>query len=57
MVKAASAVLMLPLEEEDAELVTWMLYRESEPSPAVSLVLEIAAEVAAEPRSLPPDAA
>lgn len=57
MVKAASAVLLLPLEEKDAELVTWMLYREGEPSPAVSLVLEIAAEVADEPRSLLPDAA
>lgn len=57
MVNAASAVLMLPLEEEDAELVTWMLYREGEPSPAVSLVLQISAEMAAEPRSLLPDAA
>ena len=47
MVHTASAVLMLPLQEEDAELVTWMLYRESESTPAVSLVLEIAAEVAA----------
>ncbi|MHB0670794.1 LysR family transcriptional regulator [Roseomonas mucosa] len=57
MVNAASAVLMLPIVEEDAELVTWMLYRDGEPSPAVSLVLEIAAEVAAEPRPLLPDAA
>ncbi|MEH3158396.1 MAG: LysR family transcriptional regulator [Sphingomonas taxi] len=49
MVHAATAVLMVPLEEEGAELVTWILYREGEVSPAVSLVLEIAAEVASEP--------
>lgn len=49
MVHAATAVVMVPLEEEDAELSTWILYREGEPSPAVSLVLEIAAEVASEP--------
>lgn len=57
MVHTASAVVTLPIEEDDAELVTWMLYREGEPSPAVSLVLEIAAEVAAIPRSYLPDAA
>ena len=49
MVQSATAVVVVPIEEEDAALVTWLLYREAEPSPAVSLVLEIAAEVAAEP--------
>lgn len=48
MVHAATAVVMVPLEEQDAELVTWILYRDDELSPAVSLVLEIAAEVASE---------
>lgn len=49
MIHTATAVVMVPLEEEDAELVTWILYPEGEPSPAVSLVLEIASEVASEP--------
>lgn len=49
MVHAATAVVMVPLEEEDAELATWILYREGDSSPAVSLVLEIATEVASEP--------
>lgn len=49
MVQSATAITMVPLEEEDAELATWILYRESEPSLAASLVLEIAAEVASEP--------
>lgn len=49
MVHTATAVAVTALEEEDAELVTWILYREGEASPAVSLVLELAAEVASEP--------
>ena len=46
MVHMAAAVAVVPLVEADAELVTWLLYRADELSPAVSLVLEIAAEVA-----------
>lgn len=57
MVHASGGVLTLPIDEEDAELVTWMLYREDESSPAVSLVLEMASEIAAEPRPSLPDAA
>lgn len=49
MVHTATGVAVTALEEEDAELVTWILYREGEASPAVSLVLELAAEVASEP--------
>ena len=45
----ATAVVLIPLEEDDAELVTWILYREGELSPAVSLVLKVAAEIALEP--------
>lgn len=48
MVNAAMAVALVPLEEEDAVLATWLLYRDDEASPAVSLVLEIAAELASE---------
>ena len=51
MFNTATAVVVVPLEEEDAELTTWILYREGELSPAVSLVLEIAAKVASEPLS------
>lgn len=58
MVNTATAVAAVPLEEVDAELVTWLLYREDEPSPAVSLVLEIAAEVASDAfPHLPPEVA
>ena len=49
LVHTAASVVLVPLEEDDAELVTWLLYREGEPSPAVSLVLKIAADVALEP--------
>ena len=56
MVNAATVVAVLPIEEE-AELVTWLLYRDEEASPAVSLVLAIAADVAADRLLLlPPDA-
>ena len=56
MVHTATAVAVVPLEEGDAELVTWLLYREDEPSSAVSLVLEIAADVANDALlSLPPE--
>lgn len=48
MVHAATAVVLVPLQEEDAQLVTWILYREWEPSPAVSLVLEMAALIDAD---------
>ena len=46
---SAIGVAVVPLEDEDAELVTWLLYREGEPSTAVSLVLEAAGEVARDP--------
>lgn len=49
MVHSATAVAIVPVEEPDAELVTWLLYREDEMSPAVSLVLEIADELSSEP--------
>ena len=49
MVHAATAIVTVPLEDKDADLVTWILYREDEPSPSVSLVLEFAADVANEP--------
>lgn len=56
MVHTATAVAVVPIEEIDAELATWLLYRDDEPSPATSLVLEIAAEMASEPRAaVPPD--
>ena len=48
MVHTATAVAVMSLEEADAELVTWLLYREDELSAAVSLVLEIAGEVASD---------
>lgn len=58
MVHTATAVAVVPIEEQDAELATWLLYRDDESSPAVSLVLKIAAEVATEPLlALPPEAA
>lgn len=44
MVYTAIAVAVVPIAEEGAELVTWLLYRD-EPSPAVSLVLELTAEL------------
>ena len=42
-VSGATSVAVVPLSAPDAELVTWMLYSDVEDSPAVSLVLEIAA--------------
>lgn len=58
MVHTATVVVVVPLAEVDAELVTWLLYREDESSPAVSLVLEIAADVASDALvSLPPELA
>ena len=46
MVHASTAVVVLPIVEDDAELTTWLYYREDEPSPSVSLVLDVAAEFA-----------
>ncbi len=46
MVHTSNAVAIVPLAEEDAELTTWLLYREGELSPAVSLVLDVASELA-----------
>ena len=46
MVHTSNAVAIVPIAEEDAELTTWLLYREGELSPAVSLVLNVASELA-----------
>ena len=52
-VSGATSVAIVPLTAPDAELVTWLLYLGAEDSPAVSLVLEIAAliDAAAPPAS------
>ena len=47
-VNGATSVATVPVSQPSAELVTWILHRE-EPSSAVSLVLEIAALIDAEP--------
>ena len=49
-VSGATSVAVVPLTAPDAELVTWMLYSGVEDSPAVSLVLEIAALIDADAR-------
>ena len=46
MVHTSTAVAVVPIAEADAELTTWLLYREGERSPAVSLVLDVASELA-----------
>lgn len=46
-VSGATSVAVIPVAEPDAELVTWLLHSE-EPSPAVSLVLEVAALIDAD---------
>lgn len=48
-VSGATSVAVVPLCEPDAELVTWLLYRDAAGSPAVSLVLELAALIDANP--------
>ncbi len=48
MVHTSTAVAIVPIVEADAELTTWLLYREGELSPAVSLVLDVASELAAD---------
>ena len=48
MVHTSNAVAIVPLAEVDAELTTWLLYREGEISPPVSIVLEVASELAAD---------
>jgi DNA-binding transcriptional LysR family regulator len=40
-----TSVAIVPIKEPDAELVTWLLYREGDDSPAVSAVLEVASLV------------
>lgn len=55
MLHATDQVGLLALEEVDAVLVTWLLYRGDEPSSAVSLVLEIAADVASSARAALPN--
>ena len=56
MVHSSAAVVVVPIVEEDAELTTWLFYREDEPSPSVSLVLDVAAELAADVPFLPESA-
>ena len=46
-VSGATSVAVIPLAESDTRLITWLLHRE-ESSPAVSLVLEVAALVDAD---------
>ncbi len=48
MVHASNAVAIVPIAEDDAELTTWLLYRAGEVSPSVSLVLDVASELAAD---------
>ena len=55
MVHTATSVAAVPIEESDADLVTYLLYRDDELSPAVSLVLDLASELA-EDTPLFPDA-
>ena len=52
LVNGATSVALVPLAEADAELVTWLLYPEAEESPAISMVLELAALIDAEPGSV-----
>lgn len=48
LVHGATSVAIVPLVEADAELVTWLLYPEAERSPAMTLVLDLAASIDAE---------
>ena len=41
----AGAVVTLPIEADDAELETWLLYSDAAPSPEVTMLLEIAARI------------
>lgn len=50
IVAGATGAAVVPVQGE-AELVTWMLYPEGEPSAAVSLALEVASLVSADTRS------
>ena len=54
MVHTTASVAVVALEEQDADLATYLLYREerSEASSAVSLVLAIVAEITADGREL-----
>ena len=52
-VNGATSVAAVPLTTPDAELVTWLLYCDGEESPAVALVLKIAALVDADAAPLP----
>lgn len=52
-VNGTTSVAIVPIKQDGAELVTWILHRE-EPSPALSLVLEIAARIDAEQRQFNP---
>lgn len=47
-VSGATSVAVVPLTASDAELVTWLLYSGVEDTPAVALVLEIAALIDAD---------
>ncbi len=52
LVNGATSVAIVPLLEADAELVTWLLYPEAERSPAVTMVLDLAASIDAEAKSV-----
>ena len=44
-VSGTGAVAIVPIEADDAELVTWLLYSDATPSPEVTALLEIAAGI------------
>lgn len=48
MVHTSNAVAFVSIAEPDAELTTWLLYREGELSASVSLVLDVASHLAAD---------
>jgi DNA-binding transcriptional LysR family regulator len=55
-----TTVAVLPLAEEDAEVVSWLIYRDEDASDGLSFALEVAAAVGAGralDSDLPPDAA
>lgn len=44
-VNGADAVAVVPIEADDAELQTWLLYSDAAPSPEVTILLEVAAHI------------
>ena len=53
-INTAGAVAVVPIEADDAELETWLLYSEAAPSPEVTVLLEIAARIDAGDVAAPP---